>query len=680
MSTSQKPTKCAINKTLRPHIYIKPMKLITVIPLTNTRNLDELSYFTASDIDIGAIVSVPVRARDITAIVIGAKPVEDAKSAIRSADFVIRKLGKVKTNSFFPVTFILAAKGLADHYATSVGNIIRTLTSKNVLDNIQKIKFPNLAVSGARYDNQNQNKEVRMDETYAVQGDDNDRMSAWRSLIRQEFAQKRSVAIYAPTLEDIRNIHASLAKGIEEYIFILNGNLTSKKILETWEAIAKAEHPIVIVATGSFAYLPRIDIDTVIIERENGRGWITRNNPYMDMRLAIEKISRKMGLKVYLADCLLRLETLHRVENHEIAEGSPFKWRSISTAKDELIDMRTPIHDGTLTPASKPHINKKNFRVLSERLEEIIRQSREDNSHIFIMTARRGLSSLTVCDDCETIVSCKDCTAPVVLHASKETGRNFFMCHNCGSRRNAEELCMNCGGWRLTPLGIGTERVVEEIRSKFKEAEIVSIDSDNTKTEKQIQIALKKFRDKPGSILVGTEMAMMHISLPVEHVAIASIDSLLALPDFRIQERMMYALTRLRNLAERTFIVQTRRIEEGVFSYGMKGNLGDFYRNMIKERKQFSYPPFSLLLKISMEGKKEEIAKEMANIRTLIAPDIAPNELDIFPAFTSAANGKSAIHGLVKIPATRWPKKELVEKLRILPPHISVKIDPESLL
>lgn len=101
---------------------------------------------------------------------------------------------------------------------------------------------------------------------------------------------------------------------------------------------------------------------------------------------------------------------------------------------------------------------------------------------------------------------------------------------------------------------------------------------------------------------------------------------------------------------------------------------------MIKERKQFSYPPFSLLLKISMEGKKEEIAKEMANIRTLIAPDIAPNELDIFPAFTSAANGKSAIHGLVKIPATRWPKKELVEKLRILPPHISVKIDPESLL
>ena len=333
----------------------------------------------------------------------------------------------------------------------------------------------------------------------------------------------------------------------------------------------------------------------------------------------------------------------------------------------------------------KPQIGKKHFRVLSDRLEEVIRQSREDNSHIFIMTARRGLSSLIICDDCETIVSCKECSAPVVLHASKDTGRNFFMCHNCGARRGADELCVNCGGWRLTALGIGTERVIEEIRAKFPNADIVSVDADNTKTERAIHAAMKRFRDKPGSILVGTEMALLHLSEPVEHIAIASIDSLLSLPDFRIQERMMYALIRLRNLAKRTFIVQTRRAEEEVFAYGIKGNLGDFYRRMISERKQFSYPPFSLLIKISIEGKKELIAKEMANIRTLIAPDIAPNELDVFPAFTSAKSGKSGkgrsvIHGLVKMRAAHWPKQELVEKLRLLPQHISVKIDPESLL
>ena len=642
--------------------YTKPMKLITVIPLTKTKAIDTLSYFTASDIPVGAVVSVPIRSKEVTAIVIEALPAEDAKTALRSADFQIRKLGKVKATSFFPTSFINTAKELADYYATTVGSIVRTLTSKNILDNIQDISPAKTASASA------------VNETFAIQGDDENRMSAWRSLIRQEFARKKSLVIYAPTLEDIRNISATLTKGIEEYIFTLHGELTNKKTLETWEAIAKIEHPIVIIATGLFACLPRADIDTVIIERENGRGWITRNHPYIDMRHAIEEISRRNGRTIYLSDSLLRVETLHRVENHEVTEGSPFKWKSISTAKDELIDMRA-------------NTDKKHFRVLSERLEEIIRKSREDNSHVFIMTARRGLSSIVVCDDCETIVSCKECSAPVVLHASKDAGRNFFMCHNCGARRSADELCINCGGWRLTALGIGTERVVEEILTKFPDADIVSVDADNTKTEKSIQTAMKKFRDKPGSILVGTEMALLHMSEPVEHIAIASIDSLLALPDFRIQERMMYALTRLRNLAKRTFIVQTRRAEEAVFGYGIKGNLGDFYRNMIRERKQFMYPPFSLLMKISIEGKKADISKEMANIRTLIAPDIAPSELDIFPAFTSAGKigsvggaGKSVIHGLVKMPAGHWPKKSLVEKLLILPQHISIKIDPESLL
>lgn len=632
------------------------MNLLTVIPLTKNKAIDSLSYFTASNIPVGAVVSVPIRSKDVTAIVTESTPVEDAKTSLRNADFQVRKLGKVKAISFFPVPFINASKELANYYATTVGSIIRTLTSKNILENIQKIETANVPPARG------------LDETYAVQGDDEDRMSAWRSLIRQEFARKKSVAIYVPTLEDIKNISRNLTKGIEDYIFILHGDLTNKKTLETWEAIAKNEHPIVVVATGSFACLPRKDIETVIIERENGKGWITRNNPYIDMRYALEKIARKEGLAVYLADSLLRVETLYRVENHDIASGSPFKWKSISTARDEMIDMR----------ASRTE--KKHFRVLSERLEETIRQSREDNSHLFILAARRGLSSLTVCDDCETIVSCKECSSPVVLHASKETGRNFFMCHNCGARRAADEVCINCGGWRLTALGVGTDRVTEEIRARFPDADIINVDSDSTKTEKQINVAMQKFYSKPGSILVGTEMALLHMSEPVDHVAVASIDSLLSLPDFRIQERMMYALIRLRSLAKRTFIVQTRRAEEKVFEYGVKGNLGDFYRTMIRERKQFSYPPFSLLIKISIEGKKAVIAKEMANIRALLAQDIAPGELDIFPAFTSAGKGASVIHGLIKIQSKNWPQKELAEKLRVLPQHITVKIDPENLL
>ena len=398
------------------------------------------------------------------------------------------------------------------------------------------------------------------------------------------------------------------------------------------------------------------------------------------MRHTIEALARTHKQTLYLADSLLRTETLYRLDNHEIAEGTPFKWRSITTAKEALIDMRTrtePIDTPTQHTPDEPIPR---FRVLSPELEALIAHNREDNSHLFIYTVRRGLSPTTVCADCETIVSCTNCSAPVVLHASKsvQTGgsKNFFMCHKCGERRNAMEVCVKCGSWRLTPLGIGIDRVAEEIHRLFPTVDIFKIDAEATSTDKRIASTLEQFRAKPGSILLGTEMALLHLPEKVEHVAVASIDSLLALPDFRIQEKIMYTLIRLRAVADRSFLVQTRRPEEKIFEYGIKGNLSDFYRMTLDERKQFSYPPYALLIKLTIEGTKESISKDMAACVEVLKP----HDVDIFPAFTSTVRGKSIIHGLIKLTPRTWPDPILVHKLHTLPLNVSVKVNPETLL
>jgi primosomal protein N' (replication factor Y) len=333
---------------------------------------------------------------------------------------------------------------------------------------------------------------------------------------------------------------------------------------------------------------------------------------------------------------------------------------------------------------------QKKFRVISPELEGLIRQNRDENTHLFIFTLRRGLSTMTVCNDCETIVACANCSAPVVLHASKETGlptaclparqgkqgQNFFMCHRCGARRSAEETCVKCGSWRLTPLGIGIEKVEEEIRQMMPDIDIFKIDADSVKTDAKIDEIMTKFRAQPGSILLGTETAIFHLKDSVEHAAIASMDSLFALPDFRIPEKIMYTIIRLRTLAARSILVQTRRPEEKAFEYGLKGNLSDFCHSALDERRQFGYPPFKALIKITIEGKKDPIALQMADIRTLIEP----HEIDIFPAFTATVRGNSIIHGLIKLEPSSWPNQELAAKLRSLPPNVKVKVDPESLL
>jgi primosomal protein N' (replication factor Y) (superfamily II helicase) len=630
------------------------MNIITVIPLSRSKVSQTLSYFTATEVPVGAVVTVPLRSKSIHAIVTKVQPASDLKVEIKRASFEIKKLTKVNTTHFFPAPFVQSALLLADYYATTVGAIIDSLIADTLLESLGKLKEPKLPELSGKM----------ADETYVIQGDDSDRVSSWRSLIRQEFARKKSLVMYVPTIEDGEFFKEALSKGVEDYIFFLNAGLPKKKMAELWQKIAKAEHPILIIATSTFSLLPRSDIEIVILERENARGWISQKAPYIDGRHALETIIRKQKQTLYVADSILRTETLHRLDSHEIAEASPFKWRSISSAKDVLVDMR------------EYKASEKNFRIISPEIEQLIERNHEDNTHLFILAVRRGLSSTTVCDDCETIVTCKNCSAPVVLHTSKESGRNFFMCHKCGERRSAEEMCINCGSWRLTPLGIGIDRVAEELRSKFPKTDVYQIDADTTKTEADIARALDSFYSKPGTILLGTETALLHLREKIEHVAVASLDSLFTLPDFRIQEKIMYMLVRMRNLAVRTILVQTRKPEEKVFEYGLKGNLSDFYRTTLDERKQFNYPPYSVLIKITLEGDKQKIAEEMATVQTAVHP----HEIDIFPAFTSTVRGKSVIHGLIKVSRDMWPDHSLIARLRELPPNVKVKVQAESLL
>ena len=644
------------------------MYIITTLPISRSKVGEELIYFTTNQVNLGSIISVPLRKKFISAIVTKIEEAKDKKSEIRNAQFEIKKIEKIKATDFFPDYFINQSRKLADFYASTTGAIIDSLTSKVLLENSGKISKP-LAFA-------NKTKSRIL----AVQGDDNDRISAWRSMIRQEFANKKSIVFYLPTIEESNQFFLALQKGIEEYIFVLNSDLGPKKLQSTWEKIAKTDHPIVIIATGSFATLPREDIKNVIIERENARGWIQQRNPYIDMRQALIELSLYNGQTIYLADTILRIETLDNIEKEKYEYGSPFKWRSISSAEDLLINMKRDRNQEIAKDENskdKNIINRQSkFEVLSDKLIELIKRNIEENTQMFVFALRKGLSPITACDDCGTIVMCHQCNSPVVLHQSSETGKNYFMCHRCGERRSADENCKHCDSWRLTPLGIGIDRVYEEIKKKFPKVDIFKIDSDSTKTQKEVKDKIEKFKEKPGSILLGTELAMQNFNEKVDHVAVVSIDSLLSLPDFRILEKMNYNLTRLRYQAVRTILVQTRKADQKIFEYSLKGNISDFFRSTIEERKVLDYPPFSVLIKITIEGKKESIANTMADV----AKFLEPHSVDIFPAFTSTVRGKSVIHGLMKIASHAWPDLELISKLRSLPPEVQIKVNPESLL
>ncbi len=635
------------------------MNIIEVIPISRGINTNTLSYFTSKDIPVGAIVEIPLRKKIISGVVISTKKAEDIRADIKNAEFSLKKIDKIKSVDFFSKPFMKMLEEISRYYSTGIGAVIDVLVPDYILKNINKLKIE-------KEEKTNKIEIKTIKEKYAVQGDDEERYGTWKSLIRQEFAKKKSILFLLPTIEDTEYAFELLEKGVEGYAFILNGSLTPKKIVETWNKIMDEKHPVIIISTGGFLSLPRKDIETIVIEKESNKSYKIPRRPFLDIRRVADILSDNLGIKIFFADNFLRIETLWRESESEIIQASPYKFRSLSTSDDKLVDMK--IYKNT----------NSNFKILSDEVEEMILRTKNESEQMIVLATRRGVAPSTVCGDCQNIVVCNNCSSPVVLH--KTNDKSFFMCHRCGERRSTEEYCKICGSWKLGVVGIGIDLVIEKIKDKFPDINIFKIDSDSTKSsinkDKAAKNIIQKFKSKPGSILIGTEMMLQYLHDKVENSAIISLDSLFALPDFRIQEKILYTLIRMRSMTTRNFIVQTRKPNEKVFEYGLKGNMSDFYREEIEQRKKFNYPPFSTLIKITLEGKKDSIVKEMENVQNILDP----YEVEVFPAFTNTIRGNFVLHGLLRIQNDKWPNDELLSKINQLSPAITIKVDPETLL
>ena len=676
------------------------MNIIEVIPIARATKIETLSYFTSEKPPIGAIVDVPLRGKVVHGIVAAVRPATEMKADLKTAPFSLKKIEKVKARDFLSPHIIETAKEEADYAGATLGATLKAMIHESIFAESDKLEI----VESRKYSVESQEKQdsgldssesqdsrlhgndkmstddkskiVSQDKhdfrlgTFdsglirAIQGDDDERYGVYKSMVRQEFAQKKSILFLTPTVEEAEYLQSILEKGIEKYIFMIHQSMTAKKIRDTWNKAVKENHPVVMIGTGAFLAFRRPDMDTIVIERENMRGWKQARRPYLDLRRTIETYSKKAGLKLYIGDLALRLETSRRQGESEIEAGSLFKSRSVSTARDTVIDM-------------KQYKGGASFRILSELAETLIGKTREENSHMIVIAARRGLSPSTVCGDCHTIVTCNTCGSPVVLHESTVTNNEtYFLCHHCGERRSTEEYCKNCGSWKLGTVGIGIDLVRKKIADLFPGIKIFQLDSETAPTAKKVREIIEKFKDNHGSILIGTEMLVNYFHEKVPYAAVVTLDSLLALPDFRISERIFYMLLRLRALTERELVIQTRKPEEKTFEFAAKGNITDFVRHSLEERKIFNWPPYSTLLKLSIEGKRDMIALEMEKIKAFLSPE----DIDIFPSFTAGSRGDSCLHGIIRLPFGSWPKTELLSKLRSLPPSVSINVDPESLL
>lgn len=637
------------------------MFIIDCLPFRKGLNKESLSYFGSKFLEPGSLIKINIRGKNIPAIVLQSREVSEAKAEIKSAGFQLKKISAVSAKPFLQDEFLDAVKTSAEYFAATQGNILSHLIPSLVLEN------PNILPT-AKEKNQREETKNTKSEVAILQAPNEERISIYRSLIREEFAKGKSVFLCLPQNESVKQAKENLERGIESFVCAFHREMSGKSLKKEWKKASQTEHPVLVIATAKWLFMPRDDFGSIILENENDNGWKTLSRPFMDLRFFAETLAKKKKIRIIFGDSFLRTETLYRYKCGEIAEFESVKWRLPQEINTAVVDFKKPV--------------QKEFRILSNELLGLIRENVEKSSHLFIFAAKKGLSPITVCRDCGEQVRCSNCSSPMILHKKnpyRKTARdegNVFKCHQCGETREAAEFCQKCKSWKLAAFGLGIDRVAEEIRKSFPNIKLFEIHKDIATTNAKASEIIKSFYENRGAVLLGTEIAFPYLYKKITSTAISSIDSLFSIPDFRIREKVFRLILQTKNLAKENFLIQSRDPEDQTIKLAVNGNLLEFYKKEMEDRQVLDYPPFGIFIKVTARGNKNFVIKETEDLKNIL------KEYDpvIFSSVHEKKGEQSANNAVIKMRRESWPENKLIRLLRSLPPHFEIKVDPDNLL
>jgi len=637
------------------------LRVVTVLPTSDGAFKQALTYFTTSNIAVGDVVSIPARTKTIVGIVTSVEQATERREELRQEAFALKKIKRRLGASPVTATYIMAANNCANYFATTTGQLLSVLIPKFVFDTktlIDKTRAENAKPA--------MRTSLKPDQR-VIQAPEDERMSVYKSLIRESFARKKSIFFCTPNIETAEELRPRLARGVEEYLYVFHSEIPKKQLVKAWVEAEEKVHPIVVIGTGMYLSLPRNDFDTIVLERE-GENWKQIQRPYVDIKLFAEELTRLSGAMLVYGDSVLSLETMRRYQEHVVQELSPVRQRILSPKSESLVDMRK--YDAT-----RKRGGRETFPVISGELHAIIGRLKTDSERLILLANRKGLSPTSICGDCGTTLSCENCHVALVLH--KDEGRGtMYVCHMCQSTSEAKRRCNYCGSWKLYEFGTGIERVEEIVRSHYPEHTVFVLSGDTATTRKRALDIRAEFMKTPGSILLGTEMLCTYLHEPVENTAVVSVDNIFSIPDFKNNERLFHLLATLKRLGTKQFLIQTRHAKEPVFTHALRGTILDFYREELALRKGLQYPPFSLLIKITREGTRATVGKDMLLLEELLGNwGVVTME-----AFTPLVRGRYRMNGIIRLMPKNWPNETLLSLLRSLPPSYMVNVGPENLL
>lgn len=421
----------------------------------------------------------------------------------------------------------------------------------------------------------------------------------YMELIEDALNKGKTSIVLVPEISLTPQMVLRFQKRFGDNIAAIHSAISDGEKYDEWRRIVKGEAKIVIGARSAI-FAPLNNIGMIIIDEEHSDSYKQDDsNPRYNAKDIALLRGKYHNCPVIMGSATPSLEVFARAKKgvFKLLE-LPNRINGKSLPHINIVDMNEMISK------TKGHFSPVLLEAISARLLK--------NEQIILLLNRRGYSSFVTCKNCGYTFKCPNCDITLTYHKSSRTLR----CHYCGYGTKVYDTCPECHEKSINDLGVGTEKVEEELNKLFPESRILRMDFDTTSRKGMHEKMIKAFKNHEYDILLGTQIVSKGLDFDnVTLVGVINADTSLNIPDFRSSETTFSLLAQVAGRAGRSdkegeVIIQTFNPEHYAIQYTKKHDYLGFYNREMSIRRELKYPPYYYICYVKISGKDNKYIYE----------------------------------------------------------------------
>lgn len=381
---------------------------------------------------------------------------------------------------------------------------------------------------------------------------------------------------------------------------VWHSNITPARKRNSYVQLARGEASVVVGARSAL-FLPMKGLSLIVVDEEHDGSYKQEEGVMYQARDTAIMRGKKENVPVVLATATPSLETWHNVQQQRYKHISlPKRYARAMLPETSLVDMR------------KEHLERGEF--LGQTLKRALAENLASGMQSLLFLNRRGYAPLMLCRGCGYRFACESCSSWLVLHKHK----NMLHCHHCGHEQFLPKICPSCDAEdKLHACGPGVERIAEEVEAILPQARTAFVSSD-ARGEQSLAQIIPKMAAGEIDVLIGTQMVAKGHHFPkLTLVGVVDADLGLSGGDLRGMERTYQLLHQIAGRAGRAEVpgralVQTFFPEHPALKALCGEDRDAFLQQELLTRKHGHMPPYSRLLGVILESKREDLVSQAA--------------------------------------------------------------------